>query len=96
MPHGRSRAAKLGAPIDDGREAAGIGVSADVATALALFRTSDDDAETDSLLDRAACLRARWIASGSGGLPDAQQLVADAARVARLQAVPVSHAGHPH
>jgi len=53
---------------------------------LALFRTPDDGDETDLLLDRAGSPRARW--SGSGALPDAETIVADAARVAQFPVAP--------
>ncbi len=47
-----------------------IGIAADVATSLALFRTSDDEGdETDLLLDQAGRLRVRWVGSILGGLP---------------------------
>jgi len=74
-----------------------IGIAADVATSLALFRTSDDEGdETDLLLDQAGRLRVRWVGSILGGLPDAQTLVAEAGRVAQFSVAPVSHAGHAH
>ena len=73
-----------------------VGVSADVAASLALFRAPGDGGETDLMLDRAGAVRARWTLSGPGGLPDAKALIADAARVARFAAAPASHAGHIH
>ncbi len=73
-----------------------VGVAADVAAALDLFREPDDGGETDLLLDRAGNIRARWTAAGAGGLPDAATLVADAAAAARFPAAPENHAGHAH
>jgi putative copper resistance protein D len=73
-----------------------VGVATDVAASLALFRASDDGGETDLMLDRAGNLRARWTRGGPGGLPDADALVADAARVAQFPVAPASHAGHAH
>lgn len=73
-----------------------VGVSADVAATLALFRAADDGGETDLMLDRAGNLRARWTRAGPGGLADAEALAAAAVRVARLPAAAVSHAGHMH
>ena len=73
-----------------------VGVSAGVATALALFQASDDGGETDLLLDRAGNLRARWTRSGPHALPDTAALAVDAVRVAQFPAAPISHAGHVH
>ncbi len=73
-----------------------VGVSADVAASLALFRTPGDGGETLLLLDRAGNPRARWTGSGPGGVPDAAAMVADAATVARFAVTPASHAGHAH
>jgi hypothetical protein len=68
--------------------------NADVKSVLALFRASDDGGETDLLLDRAGDVRARWTASGTGGVATGRALTAD---VDRLKDIPVgaaSHAGH--
>jgi putative copper export protein/mono/diheme cytochrome c family protein len=73
-----------------------VGVSAGVATTLALFRAGDDGGETDLLLDRAGDLRARWTLSGPDALPDPAALAAAAARVAQFPAAPISHSGHAH
>lgn len=73
-----------------------VGVSADVAASLALFRTPDDGGEALLLLDRAGNPRARWTGSGPGGAPDAAAIMADAATVARFAVTPPSHAGHVH
>ena len=77
-----------GAPI--------VGVSQDVRTALALFRSSKDGGETELMLDRGGNVRARWTASGAGGLADASTLLTDTARVASIAVAPASHAGHAH
>ena len=71
-----------------------VGISAEVAAALALFHAPDDGGETDLMLDRAGNVRARWTRSGAAGLPDTATLAADAIRVAQLSAAPASHAGH--
>lgn len=77
--------------------ASGIAASApDVAASLALFRETGDGGETDLLLDRAGRVRARWTATGPGGLPDATLIAADAAQAARLPGPGETHAGHPH
>jgi len=73
-----------------------VGVSAEVATALTLFRAPDDGGETDLLLDRAGNLRARWTRSGPDGLPGTATLASDAVRAAQFPAAPISHAGHAH
>jgi copper resistance protein D len=83
-----SEAAGTAAPL--------AGVTPDVAATLALFRASDDGGETDLMLDRAGNVRARWVAGGGGGIPDAATLVADATRVARFPAAIENHAGHVH
>jgi mono/diheme cytochrome c family protein len=70
-----------------------VGVSADVAAALSLFRAGNQG-ETDLLLDRAGNLRARWTGNSPGGLPDAATIAAAAGQAARFPAAPVSHAGH--
>ena len=85
-----------GAPAETAASPPLVGVAADVAAALALFRAPDDGGETDLMLDRAANVRARWTAAAAGGLPDAATLLADAARVARFPAAPQNHAGHVH
>ncbi len=73
-----------------------IAVSAGVASTLALFGTADGRGETELLLDRAANVRARWPGNGRDELADADTLVADADRVARLAVAPQGHAGHAH
>ncbi len=83
-----------GAPAETAASPPLVGVAADVAAALALFRAPDDGGETDLMLDRAANVRARWTAAAAGGLPNAAILLADAARVARFPAAPQNHAGH--
>jgi hypothetical protein len=70
-----------------------VGVSADVAATLVLFRADDDGGETDLLLDRAGNFRARWTFSGPDGLPDTAALAA-AGGVAQFPAAPMNHASH--
>ena len=81
------------APGDAEQPAPLVSVSAEVATALSLFRAGHQG-ETDLLLDRAGNLRARWTGSSPGGLPDAATIAAAARQAARFPAAPVSHAGH--
>jgi mono/diheme cytochrome c family protein len=83
-------------PLETEPPAPLVGVSADVAAALALFHASDDGGETDLLIDRAGDLRARWTFSGPDALPEPVALAAAAARVAQFPAAPISHAGHAH
>jgi putative copper export protein/mono/diheme cytochrome c family protein len=71
-----------------------IQVSSDVRATLALFRSPNDGGETELMLDRNAGVRARWTASGRGGLGDADTLLVDAVRVARIPAAAANHAGH--
>lgn len=71
-------------------------VSDDVRATLALFRSRADGGETELMLDRNASVRARWTASGSGGLADASALLADAVRVASIPVAAANHAGHAH
>jgi len=71
-----------------------VQVANDVRSLLALFRSANDGGETEMILDRNASVRARWTARGAGGLPDANTLLADAVRVARIPAAAANHAGH--
>jgi len=71
-------------------------VSDDVRAVLALFRSASDGGETELMLDRGASVRARWTASGAGGLADTDTLLADAVRVARIPVAAPNHAGHAH
>ncbi|HYL26901.1 MAG TPA: CopD family protein, partial [Candidatus Nitrosotalea sp.] len=71
-------------------------VSQDVRSTLALFRSHADGGETELMLDRNANVRARWTASGAGGLPDTATLLADSARVASIPVAAANHAGHAH
>ena len=73
-----------------------VAVSGDVRTALDLFRSSKDGGETELMLDRGGNVRARWTASGAGGLADAGTLLSDAASVARIPLAAANHAGHAH
>jgi copper resistance protein D len=83
-------------PLETEQPAPLVGVSANVAAALALFRAGDDGGETDLLLDRAGDLRARWTFSRPDALPEPAALAIAAARVAQFPAAPLSHAGHVH
>ena len=85
-----------GAPTEASASSPLVGVAADVAATLALFRAPDDGGETDLMLDRAGNVRARWTAGGAYGLPDTAILVVNAARVARFPAAAENHAAHPH
>lgn len=71
-----------------------VDASQDVRVALALFRSPKDGGETELMLDRGANVRARWTASGTGGLADAGTLVSDATRVASIPVAAANHAGH--
>lgn len=73
-----------------------VEVSHDVRVTLALFASRTDGGETELMLDRGANVRARWTASGAGGLADANTLLRDTARVASIPAAAASHAGHAH
>ena len=71
-----------------------VQVSSDVRAMLGLFRTSKDGPETELMLDRSGSVRARWTVKENGGLADADTLLADAVRVARIPAAAANHAGH--
>ena len=71
-----------------------VGVSVDVAEALALFRSAGDGGETELMLDRNGDIRARWTASGPRSLAPPNVLVADAQRAARFAVAAPNHAGH--
>jgi putative copper resistance protein D len=73
-----------------------VEVSQDVRIALALFRAPKDGGETELMLDRGANVRARWTASGTGGLAGAGTLLSDTTRVASFPVVAANHAGHAH
>jgi putative copper resistance protein D len=73
-----------------------VEVSDDVRAALALFRARTDGGETELMLDRGSSVRARWSASGAGGLANAATLLRDAVRVARIPVAAANHAGHAH
>jgi mono/diheme cytochrome c family protein len=73
-----------------------VTVSPDVRAALALFRTPTDGGETELMLDRGGNVRARWTASGAGGLAGTATLLADAVRVASIPVAAANHAGHAH
>jgi len=84
-------------PLDMGataKTALIVGASDDVRATLALFRSPNDGGETELLLDRNASVRARWTASGAGGLADTATLQADTERVARIPVPAANHAGH--
>ena len=92
-PTASAPAASARAPGEAEPPAPLVGVSADVAAALSLFRAGNQG-ETDLLLDRSGNLRARWTGSSPGGLPGAATIAAAALQAARFPAAPVSHAGH--
>jgi hypothetical protein len=71
-----------------------VEVSDDVRAALALFRSPTDGGETELMLDRGGDVRARWTASGAGGLANRATLLGDAARVASIPVAAANHAGH--
>lgn len=71
-----------------------VGVSADVAETLTLFRSKGDGGETELMLDRNGNIRARWTASGPGGLAPPVTLIADAKRAAAFAVAAPNHAGH--
>jgi putative copper export protein/mono/diheme cytochrome c family protein len=71
-----------------------VAVSPAVAATLQLFRAPDDGGETDLMLDRAGHPRARWTANGSAGLPNAETLIAEAARIGQFPAAAENHSGH--
>lgn len=73
-----------------------VDVSQDVRVALALFRSPGDGGDTELMLDRNADVRARWTPRGAGGLPAADTLLSDTARVARIPVAAANHAGHAH
>ena len=73
-----------------------VDVSDDVRSMLDLFRTSADGGETELMLDRNGSVRARWTASGKGGLADTATLLSDTVLVARIPVAAANHAGHAH
>jgi putative copper export protein/mono/diheme cytochrome c family protein len=73
-----------------------VEISSEVISTLELFRSPTDGGETELMLDRAGNIRARWTAAGRRGLPDADTLVADADRVARLAVTAQSHTSRVH
>ena len=73
-----------------------VDVSDDVRAMLGLFRTAADGGETELMLDRGGSVRARWTASGAGGLAGTAILFSDAVRVARIPVAAANHAGHAH
>jgi len=68
-----------------------VGVSANVAAALSLFRNDGDGGETELLLDRDGNVRVRWTAST---VAPPETLAADALTVARFAGAAPNHAGH--
>jgi hypothetical protein len=73
-----------------------VGVSSEVMTALALFRTTEDGGETELMLDQAGGVRARWTRDMSAGLAPPDLLVTQAEHIARPAVATPSHAGHMH
>jgi putative copper resistance protein D len=71
-----------------------VDVSQDVRETLELFDSPADGGETELMLDRGANIRARWMASGAGGLADPSTLLSDAARVKSIPVAAANHAGH--
>lgn len=68
-----------------------VGVSANVAAALSLFRNDGDGGETELMLDRNGNVRVRWTASN---VVPPETLAADALTVARFAGSAPSHVGH--
>jgi len=68
-----------------------VGVSANVAAALSLFRNDGDGGETELLLDRDGNVRVRWTAST---VVPPETLAAEALTVARFAGAAPNHAGH--
>ena len=64
--------------------------------ALGLFQSRTDGGETQLMLDRGSNVRARWTASGAGGVADAATLLRDAIRIASIPVAAANHAGHAH
>jgi putative copper export protein/mono/diheme cytochrome c family protein len=87
-------AVSLGSSTDTGTPV--VGVSQDVRAALALFRSPNDGGESELMLDRGSNVRARWTASGAGGLANAVTLLNDTVRVASIPVAAANHAGHAH
>jgi putative copper export protein len=73
-----------------------VEIADDVRATLSLFRSATDGGETELMLDRGANIRARWTASGAGGLAESATLLADAVRVASIPVAAANHAGHAH
>jgi len=73
-----------------------VEVADEVRVTLALFRSATDGGETELMLDRGSNIRARWTASGAGGLADTATLLADAVQVAKIPVAAANHAGHAH
>ncbi|MGB8181842.1 MAG: cytochrome c, partial [Stellaceae bacterium] len=68
-----------------------VGVAANVATMLGLFRSASDGGETELMLDRNGNVRVRWTASN---FVPPETLAADALTVARFSGSVPNHAGH--
>jgi putative copper export protein len=90
------RVVAVGLSRSTGKAPLVVEASPDVRLALGLFASSEDGGETELLLDRGGNVRARWTASGAGGLADADTLLADTAQVARIPVAAANHAGHAH
>jgi putative copper export protein/mono/diheme cytochrome c family protein len=71
-----------------------VEADAGVRLALALFRATKDDGETDLLLDRGGGVRARWTASGAAGVVTDRSLAANLDRVKDIAVGSEAHAGH--
>jgi len=68
-----------------------VGVSANVAAALGLFRNDSDGGETELMLDRNGNVRVRWTARN---VVPPETLAADALTVATFAGAAPNHAGH--
>ena len=73
-----------------------VDVSSEVTFSLALFRATEDGAETELLLDRGGNVRARWTSSTPEGLAAPGSLITAAERISRIPVAAPGHASHPH
>jgi len=73
-----------------------VDVSSEVTFSLALFRATEDGAETELLLDRGGNVRARWTSNTPEGLAAPGSLITAAERISRIPVAAPGHGGHPH